>query len=50
MRTPLQELVEQVEAGTLHVQIGKTFQLDQIMEAHRSMEDNRAGGKTVVLT
>jgi NADPH:quinone reductase-like Zn-dependent oxidoreductase len=50
MRTPLQELVEQVEAGTLHVQIGKTFQLDQIVEAHRSMEDNKAGGKTVVLT
>jgi NADPH:quinone reductase-like Zn-dependent oxidoreductase len=50
MRTPLQELAEQVEAGTLHVQIGKTFQLDQIVEAHRSMEDNRAGGKTVILT
>jgi NADPH:quinone reductase-like Zn-dependent oxidoreductase len=30
MRTPLQELIEQVAAGTLHVQIGKTFQLDQI--------------------
>jgi NADPH:quinone reductase-like Zn-dependent oxidoreductase len=50
MRTPLQELVEQVESGTLHVQIGKTFQLDQIVEAHRSMEENRAGGKIVVLT
>ncbi len=49
MRTPLQQLVEQVEAGTLHVQIGKTFQLDQIVEAHRSMEENRAGGKIVVL-
>ena len=49
MRTPLQELAEQVEAGTLHVQIGKTFQLDQIVEAHRSMEENRAGGKIVVL-
>jgi NADPH:quinone reductase-like Zn-dependent oxidoreductase len=50
MRTPLQQLVEQVEAGTLHVQIGKTFQLDRIVEAHRSMEENRAGGKVVVLT
>jgi len=50
MRTPLQELIEQVAAGTLHVQIGKTFQLDQIAEAHRSMEENRAGGKIVVLT
>ena len=50
MRMPFQQLVEQVEAGILHVQIGKTFQLDQIVEAHRSMEENRAGGKIVVLT
>jgi NADPH:quinone reductase-like Zn-dependent oxidoreductase len=50
MRMPFQQLVEQVEAGSLHVQIGKTFQLDQIVEAHRSMEENRAGGKIVVLT
>jgi NADPH:quinone reductase-like Zn-dependent oxidoreductase len=50
MRTPLQQLVAQVEAGTLHVQVGKTFRLDQIVEAHRAMEENRAGGKIVVLT
>jgi NADPH:quinone reductase-like Zn-dependent oxidoreductase len=50
MRMPFQQLVEQVDAGFLHVQIGKTFQLDQIVEAHRSMEENRAGGKIVVLT
>jgi NADPH:quinone reductase-like Zn-dependent oxidoreductase len=50
MRMPFQQLVEQVEAGSLHVQIGKTFQLDQIVEAHRAMEENRAGGKIVVLT
>jgi len=50
MRMPFQQLVEQVEAGTLHVQIGKTFQLDQIVEAHHSMEENKAGGKIVVLT
>ena len=50
IRMPFQQLVEQVEAGILHVQIGKTFQLDQIVEAHRSMEENRAGGKIVVLT
>jgi len=50
MRMPFQQLVEQVEAGILHVQIGKSFQLDQIVEAHRSMEENRAGGKIVVLT
>jgi NADPH:quinone reductase-like Zn-dependent oxidoreductase len=50
MRTPLQQLVEQVAAGALHVQIGKTFHLDDIVEAHRCMEENKAGGKIVVLT
>ena len=32
-----------------HVRIGKTFQLNQIVDAHRSMEENKAGGKVVVL-
>lgn len=50
MRTPMQELVSQVAAGTLHVQIGRVFHLDQIVEAHRTMEANEAGGKIVVLT
>jgi NADPH:quinone reductase-like Zn-dependent oxidoreductase len=50
MRTPLTDLAEQIAAGTLHVQIGKTFLLDQIVEAHRCMEENKAGGKIVVLT
>ena len=50
MRTPLQELVAQVAAGTIHVQVGRTFRLDEIVEAHRCMEENRAGGKIVVLT
>jgi len=50
MRTPLDELAKQIEAGTLHVQVGKTFHLDQIVEAHRLMEENKAGGKIVVLT
>ncbi len=44
----LQELVDQISAGTLHVQIGKTFHLDQIVEAHRCVEENKAGGKIVV--
>ncbi|KAK3675948.1 hypothetical protein LTR78_004140 [Recurvomyces mirabilis] len=48
--TPLQELVNQIEAGTLPVSIGKTFKLDDIVEAHRTMEQNKAGGKIVVLT
>jgi NADPH:quinone reductase-like Zn-dependent oxidoreductase len=50
MLTPLDELVEQVAAGTLPVQIGRVFKLDDIVEAHRCMEENRAGGKIVVLT
>jgi NADPH:quinone reductase-like Zn-dependent oxidoreductase len=50
MRTPLQELVDQVAAGSLKVQIGRVFHLDEIVEAHRTMDANTAGGKIVVLT
>ena len=50
MRTPLENLVEKIAAGTLHVQVGKTFHLDEIAEAHRCMEENKAAGKIVVLT
>ena len=50
MRTPIENLVEQIAAGTLHVQVGKIFHLDEIAEAHRCMEENKAGGKIVVLT
>ena len=50
IRTPIEDLVEQIAAGTLHVQLGKTFHLDEIVEAHRCMEENKAGGKIVVLT
>lgn len=50
MNTPLQEMVRQIEAGTLPVAIGKTFKLDEIVEAHRTMEENKAGGKIVILT
>ena len=48
--TPLDELVEQVAAGRLRVQVGRVFKLDDIVEAHRCMEENKAGGKVVVLT
>jgi NADPH:quinone reductase-like Zn-dependent oxidoreductase len=50
MLTPLDALALQIESGKLHVQIGKTFRLDEIAKAHRCMEENRAGGKIVVLT
>jgi NADPH:quinone reductase-like Zn-dependent oxidoreductase len=50
MLTPLDKLVQQVASGRLHIQVGKTFNLDDIVEAHRCMEENRGGGKIVVLT
>jgi NADPH:quinone reductase-like Zn-dependent oxidoreductase len=50
MRMPLAELVDQVASGRLRVQIGKVFHLDDIVAAHRAMEENKAGGKIVVLT
>jgi NADPH:quinone reductase-like Zn-dependent oxidoreductase len=50
MRTPFQELVAQITDGTLRIPIGQVFSLDQIVEAHRCMEENKAGGKIVVLT
>ncbi len=49
MRTPLSDLARQIEAGTLHLQVGKTFYLDEIVSAHLLMEENKAGGKIVVL-
>jgi NADPH:quinone reductase-like Zn-dependent oxidoreductase len=48
--TPLEDLAKQIAAGSLRVQIGKTFRLDEIVEAHRCMDENKAGGKIVVLT
>ena len=50
METPLTALAKQVEEGKLKVRVGKVFRLEQIVEAHRTMEENRAGGKIVVLT
>ena len=50
METPLQMVVNEVERGRMTLKIGRVFQLDAIVEAHRLMEDNAAGGKIVVLT
>jgi NADPH:quinone reductase-like Zn-dependent oxidoreductase len=50
MRMPLEDLIEQIAGGNLHVQVGRVFHLDDIVEAHRCMEENKAGGKIVVLT
>jgi len=50
IRTPLEEMIAKIAAGTMQVHIGKVFRLDEIVEAHRCMEANLAGGKIVVLT
>ncbi|GAB7340355.1 hypothetical protein MBLNU457_6801t1 [Dothideomycetes sp. NU457] len=50
MGTPMQELADQIAAGKLKIQTGKTFQLDEIVKAHEMMDSNAAGGKIVVLT
>jgi NADPH:quinone reductase-like Zn-dependent oxidoreductase len=48
--TPMQKIIDDLSAGRLKVRIGKIFSIDEIVEAHRCMEENRAGGKIVVLT
>ncbi|KAK9359144.1 chaperonin 10-like protein [Lipomyces starkeyi] len=48
--TPLELLVQKIAGGYLQIQVGKVFSLDKIREAHRCMEENKAGGKIVVLT
>ncbi|KAJ4522481.1 hypothetical protein HRR90_001900 [Exophiala dermatitidis] len=47
--TPLNDLLKQIDNGTLPVQIGKVFKLDEIVQAHDAMEKNLARGKIVVL-
>lgn len=48
--TPMQAVVHEVETGRMNVKIGRVFHIDEIVEAHRVMEVNRANGKIVVLT
>ncbi len=50
LQTPLQAFVDQVEAGEIRPPIGRVYELDDIVAAHRAMEANIAGGKIVVLT
>ena len=47
---PLEKLVREVVHGTLPIQIGKGFHIDEIVEAHHAQEQNTVGGKIVVLT
>ena len=49
LRTPLNTLLGEVEADALPIRLARTFTLDEIVEAHRLMESDEAGGKIVVL-
>ena len=50
LRTPLQDFVSAVENGDTTVKTGPVFKIDDIVEAHRTMEADSAAGKIVVLT
>ena len=50
VRTPLQDFVRAVENGDTKIKTGPVFKIDDIVEAHRTMEGDSAGGKIVVLT
>ena len=45
----LQRIVREVEAGAYQPNVDRVFALDDIVAAHRYMEDNRASGKVVVV-
>lgn len=47
-RELLQEFINEVEKGTIKLNIDRVFGLDQVAEAHQYMEDNKANGKIVV--
>jgi len=47
--TPLQWVVDNIEKGRMIPKIGKIFKFDDIVEAHRCMEANTAGGKIVIV-
>lgn len=50
METPLDSIIEQLGTETLKRLVGKTFYgLNKIVEAHRCMDEDTAGGKIVVL-
>jgi NADPH:quinone reductase-like Zn-dependent oxidoreductase len=50
MATPLQGFVDEIEQGRAKAPIGRVFRMDEIVEAHRTMEENLAGGKIVITT
>lgn len=49
MSTPLDVILRLVEQGSLKFKIGRVLRMEQIVEAHRCMEENEAEGKIVIL-
>ncbi|KAJ3535217.1 hypothetical protein NM208_g7226 [Fusarium decemcellulare] len=49
METPLADMARKIKDRKLKLRIGKTFNLDEIVDAHRFLEENKALGKIVVL-
>ena len=50
MATPLRDFVDEVEKGRAKAPIGKAFNIDDIAKAHKTMEENKVGGKIVMTT
>jgi len=46
----LQEFIDLIEKGKINLVIDRTFNLEEVPEAHQYMEDNKAKGKLVVVT
>ncbi len=49
MKTPLNEIAKLVEEGKWSIP-KKVFKMEDIVEAHKAMEESTAAGKIVVLT
>ena len=47
---PLQEILGDIEAGSLKIPLGQVFHLDEIIEAHQALDNNAGQGKIVVVT
>jgi len=45
-----QAFLDDIDAGSVKLKIGRVFKLDEIADAHRLMDNNAAGGKIVVVT
>jgi NADPH:quinone reductase-like Zn-dependent oxidoreductase len=46
----LQEFIDEVDRGSIKLNIDRIFKLEQVAEAHQYMEENKAIGKIVVRT